>query len=206
MKEDPQKAGASRLVSRVQDERESAFHEIGHAYVAWHATQLERIELVSVSGTSGRCRIIWRESDTEAYRWAHLAVGMGGIAGQAVLHGTFKVKDAQSDLRAVRQEIRELLASFPQTAAPWKEVARRKIDLGKAFVDPPSTRETLILNQCYDIACFLIERRKTLVTRAAHELARKQSLSENELEHLLGDRSPILIAGAMRSGLIIFDP
>lgn len=189
-----------------------ARHEVGHAWIGWHIAETNRIDHVSVSEgkgdrlIKGHCLIKGAKTGTEAALWAEIAYGLGGIAAETVLSGRFKSAWAQEDLAEARRDCGTLLARFPRTTVPWKHAPRRGIDLGALFVEPLTPQERFVLNQCFDICCTLIERRRSKLEHAAEALAREGRLSGSQLECFFGDRAAILFARLTRSGLITFDP
>ena len=187
-------------------QRTTALHEIGHAIIAWHVTFVTSLDgATALNGTGKFNHRFDHRHLSSNHLWCKILIKLGGVCAEAVVNERFRTLVGRSDLESARHLCGCLLRYFPDSTCPWKLAPRKKVGFQNAFKIPLSQKETVIIDQCYDKAYELIEKRKDRVLRATEELSQLKKLDGSRIEQLLGDRTAIRIASIARRGLIEFD-
>ncbi len=179
-----------------------ARHEIGHAFIAWHITDVYRIWATRIHGNGGDTIFILQPFKKSTSLWTDILRLLGGIAGEAILTGEIWPKGARFDLAEAKRACTSLLSQSSSTVAPWSASRRCQVDMTQLYTEPLTEDERAVLNQCYDKACEMIRNRRNGIERAAQELARIGSLSHGDLVRLFGERPRSKRAKHERFGLI----
>jgi cell division protease FtsH len=192
-----------------EEKRATAYHESGHALVAWLIPEADRPMKVSIipRGRSLGMNLVIPEEERyhhgESYFKARLAVWMGGRAAERLVFGQ-AYAGAEDDLRQATRLARYMVTHWGMSdrIGPMslrigeehvflgKEIQQaRDFSEGMAQVVDEETRRLLV--EAEQRATELLRQHRAELDRLVGELLQKEELSRAEIEEILGfPRSP----------------
>lgn len=190
-------------VLSLEEKRATAYHEAGHALVAWLIPEADRPMKVSIipRGRSLGMNLVIPEEERyhhgESYFKARLAVWMGGRAAEKLVFGQ-AYAGAEDDLRQATRLARYMVTHWgmSERIGPMslrigeehvflgKEIQQaRDFSEGMAQVVDEETRRLLI--EAEQRATALLREHRDQLDRFVEELLNKEELSRAEIESLL---------------------
>ena len=173
-------------------------HEAGHLICAWYCTHVVKINSVTIEGKNGgRVEHMYRFpffGSGSPNRAGMLVIGLGGIAAEGMVFGTFHSAPAESDLQRALVLSKELSSEGREW--PWEEASEGKVPpFGKMFSCELKPRELYFLTSAYRFARALLARRYVEHGKVASALLTQKTLTHQKLESLLGHRVRLLFRG-----------
>jgi len=124
------------------------------------------------------------------HRWDSIAIGLGGIAGEAIAFGNVKAGGCMSDLHRARNWAEELAAvGDPLDTYPWRDAKiSSTLDIGAMFMERPPPPVCAALNKAYRHAKHVVSMRPDKFDELRRLLLERRSLTPEEVETVLGPR------------------
>ncbi len=191
----------SRRISQKEKEL-SAYHEAGHALVAFTSPNIEPVRKVSIipRGMAGGYTKTLDEDrlyPSRSYIKDKLAVGLGGRAAEEMVFNELST-GAASDIKYVTEIARRMVTDFgmsdklgPRTFGDKQELVflGREIseqrDYGDKVADLIDEEVNLIIKEAHEKARQILEENKAKLTKLAETLLEKETLEGKELEAVL---------------------
>jgi cell division protease FtsH len=189
------RARTSMVVSE-QDRRLTAWHEAGHAVVAFALEGADNPVLVSIVPRGSAGGVTWMDADdrhfvTRSRAMAQLSVYLGGRAGEEVLVGDDFTSGVASDLRAAGQLAHTMVTQWAMSAlgAHWASGSEHAVELETAEVDR-------LLAEALDVARATLATYGDLHAAMAEKVLEMDVLGRAELSELVAEYAPDLVARA----------
>jgi len=197
--------GRRPLILNDEDRRIVAYHEAGHALVAWltpGADPVQKVTIIPRGRSLGATQQLAGEDQynyTRSYLLARLAVMLGGRAAEETALGditTGAEKDLMQASRLVRRMITQWgmgdlgLAAFEATDEP--PFLGYDFAQGRGLSEATSARVDRnvqrILDERYRAVMDLLERHRDELDRLASTLMEEETVEQERMEELLGPR------------------
>jgi len=167
----------------------AAWHEAGHAVVAWLAEHVPNPTVVSIVPRSGTGGATWLPADDNQYftateAWERLKVLLGGNAGERLLLGDC-TQGAADDLAKAKELATGLVEVWGY--AGWEAVC--------APEDVRAAKVGELIAKAQAEALVVLEAHRLMVQRVAEALCERQRLDGNELAQVIasvGNGKPTL--------------
>ena len=199
--------GAAREETMNDHERRmTAYHEAGHALIAWVLPTLDPVHKVTIIPRGRALGVTQLLPDEEKYHVGErklrdqLAMVMGGRAAEKLIFDEFSA-GAEDDLNRATQLARRMVAHWGMSEAVGPVAFRqgethpflgREMQTGRNFSDETARlidREIqATLTDAADRATDLLEDRRRDLHRIAEMLLDRESVSRSDMAGLLGDR------------------
>ena len=197
----------SRLISRREKEM-TAYHEAGHALVAWalpHADRVHKISIVSRGSMGGHTSLIPEE---DRYLWTKnqfsdmMAVTMGGRVAEEHIFDEVTT-GASNDIERATKIALGMIKRYgmskslgPRTFGKREEMVflGREIseerDYGDKVAEEIDEEVKMLINLAYTHANELLITHKPKLVRLAEYLIEHETVSGEALNHLFNDENP----------------
>ena len=197
----------SRLISRREKEM-TAYHEAGHALVAWalpHADRVHKISIVSRGAMGGHTSLLPEE---DRYLWTKnqfsdmMAVTMGGRAAEEQIFDEVTT-GASNDIERATKIALGMIKRYgmsralgPRTFGKREEMVflGREIseerDYGDKVAEEIDEEVKMLINRAYDNAHELLVTHKPKLVRLAEYLIEHETVSGEAMNHLFNDEYP----------------
>ena len=197
----------SRLISRREKEM-TAYHEAGHALVAWalpHADRVHKISIVSRGSMGGHTSLLPEE---DRYLWTKnqfssmLAVTMGGRAAEEQIFDEVTT-GASNDLERATKIALGMIKRYgmskslgPRTFGKREEMVflGREIseerDYGDKVAEEIDDEVKMLINGAYTHANEILVTNKPKLVRLAEYLIEHETVSGEALNHLFNEEDP----------------
>ena len=194
----------SRLISRREKEM-TAYHEAGHALVAWalpHADRVHKISIVSRGSMGGHTSLIPEE---DRYLWTKnqfsdmMAVTMGGRVAEEQIFDEVTT-GASNDIERATKIALGMIKRYgmssalgPRTFGKREEMVflGREIseerDYGDKVAEEIDDEVKALINQAYEHAIEILVTNKPRLVRLAEYLIEHETVSGEALNHLFND-------------------
>lgn len=184
------------------ERRNTAAHEAGHVMTAWFSPFLH-ITRARASGTKGGEVTSIGLYQYPAFKWDQLVQFLGGLAGDIIVSGRFTGGQCSSDLIEARRYALELVGQCadPESAKLWRVDEGPTPDFSKVFGTAQDPRIVRLMTVGYWRARSMILQREAMFRRLTAELAKREVLSEGDLQDILGD--PVVADDDMLQTLIV---
>lgn len=182
----------------------TAWHEIGHAFIAWHSSHIEEVQKVWIcaDGHSGRTTHVARRDprDTDI-AWCELCLCLAGFAAEMLFRGRSQTRSCAQDL----QRALETAYRIGTAPAPWKTVELAEpIDFSRAYGTPLPASILEMLCQGYAKAQTALYAHPQEVSRAVGFLLHKRELYTRDLVECFGHRFGLRLLGLCgRSRIVV---
>ena len=197
----------SRLISRREKEM-TAYHEAGHALVAWalpHADRVHKISIVSRGAMGGHTSLLPEE---DRYLWTKnqfsdmMAVTMGGRVAEEQIFDEVTT-GASNDIERATKIALGMIKRYgmskslgPRTFGKREEMVflGREIseerDYGDKVAEEIDDEVKMLINLAYQQANEILITHKPKLVRLAEYLIENETVSGESLNHLFNDESP----------------
>jgi ATP-dependent Zn protease len=178
-----------------------AVHEAGHALVAWACSTVLDIHDVTIElKTGGHVHYRRWVKEEPDYHWCDGVVSLSGLAAELLVYAKTKSKPAEKDLTDALAAVRQVGESRP----PWGRLPTLiHPSFAPAFATRPSNAELAALGQCYSMARHVIVSHGDKLDRLVALLLTKRTVTEKEIESLLGGRFFLCICGMQKAFFLI---
>ena len=200
--------GAERKIVLSETERRViAYHEAGHALVAWYqpnADPVHKITIVPRGQALGVTQSIPtddRHNLSEEYLEARIAMALGGRAAEQLALGSITT-GAQNDLETATELARRMVISWgmsPKLGLFSYDDSPQAVFLGRELAGNPHISQrtaaivdeevTRILNQGFQTAQGVLEANRARLEVLAETLLRDEVLDEDQIARLIGPRA-----------------
>src|SRR5262245_40188675 len=202
-------------VLTADDKRRTAYHEAGHALVAWYEPQCDPPTKVSII-PRGQTLGVMMQTPSEEERYHHgmdylkarLVVMMGGRAADRLMFNQ-AFAGHESDLKQATRLARYMVTHWGMSdrLGPMSfRIGEEHVFLGKELQEPRDFSETTaaiideevqkLLREADDRAYQLLQSNRPDLDRLVDALLEKEELHKEEIEALLGKRAEAFRAGA----------
>jgi cell division protease FtsH len=187
-----------------KEKTETAYHEAGHALLAWYLPNTDHVHKVSIipRGRSLGATQYRPEEDRlsmgEKELRSHLIVGLGGRAAEQLVFNELSV-GAENDLDRATQIARRMVTYWGMSKRLGPVAFRDSEDhpfLGKEMAEPRRYSEHTaqmideeimrILNEASDTASTMLKERREQLDKLAKALEAAETLDEKDIEELIG--------------------
>ena len=197
----------SRLISRREKEM-TAYHEAGHALVAWalpHADRVHKISIVSRGAMGGHTSLLPEE---DRYLWTKnqfsdmMAVTMGGRVAEEHIFDEVTT-GASNDIERATKIALGMIKRYgmskslgPRTFGKREEMVflGREIseerDYGDKVAEEIDEEVKMLINRAYQHANEILVTHKPKLVRLAEYLIEHETVSGEALNHLFNDENP----------------
>jgi cell division protease FtsH len=187
-----------------KEKTETAYHEAGHALLAWYLPNTDHVHKVSIipRGRSLGATQYRPEEDRlsmgEKELRSHLIVGLGGRAAEQLVFNELSV-GAENDLDRATQIARRMVTYWGMSKRLGPVAFRDSEDhpfLGKEMAEPRRYSEHTaqmideeimrILNEAAETASTMLKERREQLDKLAKALETSETLDEKDIEELIG--------------------
>jgi cell division protease FtsH len=189
-----------------KDKRATAYHEVGHALVAWLTPKTDPVHKVTIiprGRTLGVTQLLPEEDRlgyTESQLVAHLAMTMGGRAAERLVYNDLSsgaAMDLAQATRIARRMVTQLGMSDRVGPVAFKMSDEHPF-LGRELAEPRDHSEhtaqiideevSRILREADERAYRLLDEHREELERLSEALIEREVLTEAEIEALIGPR------------------
>lgn len=190
-----------------ETKRQTAYHEAGHAIVAWYQDEVEPPQKVTIvpRGRAGGVTFFGIDEDRmhygESYFKAELSYMMGGRAAEKLVYGQI-FAGAEMDLKQATKRARYMVTHWGMSdrLGPMSfRIGEEHIFLGKEIQEPRDFSEQTahlideevrkLLMEADERAYHILETRRAEMERLVEMLLQKEELLKEDLEAILGPRN-----------------
>jgi cell division protease FtsH len=193
-----------RLQSEL-DRRMTAYHEAGHALVAWempHVDPIHRISIVSRGMSLGHTMTepIDRVHETRAHLLEQIAVMMGGRAAESLVFEDITT-GASDDIEKATQVARAMVTKFGMSElGPWNMDGERSMyeqsDISPEMAAKIDTEVRKIAETAYKQANEILNKLRDKLDIIAEELLKKETIEADTFVKLIGPKKELATAKA----------
>ena len=200
------------------EKRLVAYHEVGHAMVAYKQKNAEPVQKITIvphtEGSLGYTLLMPEEDKTNLRTkeelMAKITVSMGGRAAEEVVMHTM-TNGASQDIQEATNIARNMVAMFGMSEEfgmmALGSVRNQYLDGGYGLDCAQDTAAVMdkavkaILDVCYAEAVKLIENNRELMDKVAAYLLEKETITGGEMVAIIEGRDPALVEDAYASSL-----
>ncbi len=200
-----------------------AYHEVGHAMVAYKQKNAEPVQKITIvphtEGSLGYTLLMPEEDKTNLRTkeelMAKITVSMGGRAAEEVIMHTM-TNGASQDIQEATNIARNMVAMFGMSEEfgmmALGSVRNQYLDGGYGLDCAQDTAAVMdnavkaILDVCYADAVKLIEENRDLMDKVAAYLLEKETITGGEMVAIIEGRDPALVEGAYTSTMTVPKP
>lgn len=185
-------------VKNTIDER-TAVHEAGHLLISYYCSDVVKVTKCSIDVDESGNAIttgIWK---LDRNKWNELVVMLGGIAGELSLYNKFRSGGASSDLMVARSLATDIINS--NILPPWTtdDITVYNLPFSNMFTTELSIEEEIILNTAYNKSKSVLVVHQNLYIKLINLLLEKRTITEDDVEKILGSRFAIQFLGNFKS-------
>ena len=198
------------------EKRLVAYHEVGHAMVAYKQKNAEPVQKITIvphtEGSLGYTLLMPEEDKTNLRTrdelMAKIAVSMGGRAAEEVVLGTM-TNGASQDIQEATNIARNMVAMFGMSEEfgmmALGSVRNQYLDGGYGLDCAPDTAAAmdkevkLILDECYAAAVEVIKANRDDMDKVVAYLLEKETITGGEMVAIIEGRDPALVEEAYAS-------
>lgn len=181
-----------------QDRRMTAYHEAGHALVAWempHIDPIHRISIISRGMSLGHTMTepIDRVHETKSHLIEEIAMMLGGQAAERLVFNDITT-GASSDIERATNIARAMVTRFgmsdlgPMTLSIQKETPYDSDELSPEMQAKIDTEVKRIIDEALVTATRVLKKLRKKLDLLAEELLVKETLESEEFEKLIGPK------------------
>lgn len=178
-------------------------HEAGHLMLAWYSNIVTEIFLVEANmffknGVVRYYTIDPNSRDDTIYcHWTEVIIGIGGICAELFVYKNSKSLPAKLDLSQLRDRVDKILDldnTFKQDVS-----CKLTQDFSKGFSNGLTKKELHLFNVAYNEAYEIFQKRKAKFYRLVSILVRHRTLTNKQIEKILGSRAILRIVRPQRA-------
>lgn len=176
----------------ANDDRRTAWHEAGHATVAWFCTAVIHVEsatIVSDGEAAGRVVTVI-DRNIPLNEWCELVFAMAGVAAESLEFGGGHAMEAAGDLASSRAIIDHL-----RGAPPWPEPDGPTLPWRTMFRSRVSERDAALLTFAFRTAMAILINYRSRVAQLAGLLLASRRIAELDMVPIFGSRAPWVLDG-----------
>ena len=181
-----------------EDRKMTAYHEAGHALVAWempHIDPIHRISIVSRGMSLGHTMTepIDRVHETKSHLLEEISMMLGGQAAEKLVFDDITT-GASNDLEKATQVARAMVMRFgmsnlgPVTLDLQKESPYDNDELSPDMQSKVDVEVKRIIDEAYAISTKILKKLRKKLDTLAKELLIKETLESEEFEKLIGPK------------------
>jgi len=181
-----------------EDRRMTAYHEAGHALVAWempHVDPVHRISIVSRGMSLGHTMTepIERLHETKSHLYEQVAVMLGGRAAEELIFNEMTT-GASDDIAKATQVSRAMVSQFGMSElGPINLDGERRNPYEQSEVSPEMAARIdaevkKIMDDSYLIAQKVLKKHKSKLDIIAQELLKKETIDSEDFVKLIGPK------------------
>ncbi len=186
------------------DRKMTAYHEAGHALVAWEMPRIDpihRISIVSRGMSLGHTMTepIDRVHETKSHLLEEISMMLGGQAAERLVFDDITT-GASNDLEKATQVARAMVMKFgmselgPVTLDLQKETPYDSNEISPDMQSKVDIEVKRIIDEAYQITTKILKRLRKKLDLLAEELLKKETLESEEFEKLIGPKK--LLSGS----------
>ena len=186
------------------DRKMTAYHEAGHALVAWEMPRIDpihRISIVSRGMSLGHTMTepIDRVHETKSHLLEEISMMLGGQAAERLVFDDITT-GASNDLEKATQVARAMVMKFgmselgPVTLDLQKETPYDSNEISPDMQSKVDIEVKRIIDDAYQITTKILKRLRKKLDLLAEELLKKETLESEEFEKLIGPKK--LLSGS----------
>ena len=200
--------GSERKIYLSEAERRViAYHESGHALVAWYQPQSDPVHKITIVprgqalGVTQSIPTDDRHNLSEEYLLARVAMALGGRAAEQMALGSITT-GAQNDLETATELARRMVVSWGMSAKMGLfsfDDSPQAVFLGRELAGNPHISQrtaaiideevTRILNEGYQTAERILSQNRAKLDTLANALLQEEVLEEDQIARLIGPRA-----------------
>ena len=200
--------GAERKIFLSESERRViAYHESGHALVAWYQPQADPVHKITIVprgqalGVTQSIPTDDRHNLSEEYLKARLAMALGGRAAEQIALGSITT-GAQNDLETATALARRMVVSWGMSTKVGLfsfDDSPQAVFLGRELAGNPHISQrtagiideevTRLLNEGFETADRIITTNRARLEALAEALLREEVLDEDQIARIIGPRA-----------------
>ncbi|KKR16227.1 MAG: ATP-dependent zinc metalloprotease FtsH, partial [Candidatus Levybacteria bacterium GW2011_GWA1_39_32] len=192
-----------------EDRKMTAYHEAGHAIVAWempHIDPIHRISIVSRGMSLGHTMTepIERVHETKKHLLEEISMMLGGQAAEQMVFDDITT-GASNDLEKATQVARAMVMKFgmselgPITLDFERQSFYDQNDLSPEMAAKVDAQVKKIIDEAYSSAAKILKKLRKKLDVLATELIKKETLDSEEFEKLMG---PKKLAAGFRPAIL----
>ncbi|HZQ29791.1 MAG TPA: ATP-dependent zinc metalloprotease FtsH [Patescibacteria group bacterium] len=181
-----------------EDRTMTAYHEAGHALVAWHMPHIDpihRISIVSRGMSLGHTMTepIDRVHETKSHLLEEIAMMLGGQAAEKLVFGDITT-GASNDIEKATQVARAMVMKFgmsdlgPITLDLEKESPYDDTDISPEMQGKVDAQVKKIIDNAYFSASQVLKKLRKKLDLLASELLKKETMDSDDFEKLMGPK------------------
>ncbi|MBI2621450.1 MAG: ATP-dependent zinc metalloprotease FtsH [Candidatus Levybacteria bacterium] len=181
-----------------EDRKMTAYHEAGHALVAWempHIDPIHRISIVSRGMSLGHTMTepIDRVHETKSHLLEEISMMLGGQAAERLVFNDITT-GASNDLDKATQVARAMVMKFgmsnlgPITFDLQRETPYDQDELSPEMRAKVDIEVKRIIDEAFDRTTKVLRRLRSKLDLLAEELLKKETLESEEFEKLIGPK------------------
>jgi cell division protease FtsH len=184
-----------------EDKRMTAYHEAGHALVAWempHVDPVHRISIVSRGMSLGHTMTepIERLHETKSHLYEQVAVMLGGRAAEELVFNEMTT-GASDDISKATQVSRAMVAQFGMSdLGPINLDGERRNPYEQSEISPDMAAKIdvevkKIMDDSYLIAQKVLKKHKDKLDIIAAELLKKETIDSEDFVRIIGPKKSL---------------
>ena len=185
-----------------EDRKMTAYHEAGHALVAWempHIDPIHRISIVSRGMSLGHTMTepIDRIHETKSHLLEEISMMLGGQAAERLVFNDITT-GASNDLEKATQVARAMVTKFgmsnlgPITFDIRKETPYDSDELSPDMAAKVDVEVKRIIDEAFETTTKVLKKLRKKLDLLAEELLKKETLESEEFEKLIGPKKNLL--------------
>jgi cell division protease FtsH len=184
-----------------EDKKMTAYHEAGHALVAWempHVDPVHRISIVSRGMSLGHTMTepIERLHETKSHLYEQVAVMLGGRAAEELIFNEMTT-GASDDISKATQVSRAMVAQFGMsTLGPINLDGERRNPYEQSEISPEMAAKIdaevkKIMDDSYAIAQRVLKKHQEKLDIIANELLKKETIDSEDFVRIIGPKKSL---------------
>jgi len=200
--------GSERKIYLSESERRViAYHESGHALVAWYQPQSDPVHKITIVprgmalGVTQSIPTDDRHNLSEEYLESRIAMALGGRAAEQIALGSITT-GAQNDLETATELARRMVVSWGMSKKMGLfsfDDSQNAVFLGRELAGSPHVSQrtaaiideevTRLLNEGYQAAETILTTNRAKLDQLAEALLKEEVLDEDQIARLIGPRA-----------------
>src|SRR3989344_1830681 len=195
-----------KRLQSAEDRKMTAYHEAGHALVAWempHIDPIHRISIVSRGMSLGHTMTepIERVHETKSHLLEEISMMLGGQAAEVLVFNDITT-GASDDISKASEVAREMVVEFgmselgPINLRPDPRTPYDQTELSDEMAGRIDTEIKKITDLGYKNASMILTKLHTKLDLLASELMKRETIESEEFERLIGPKKALAVVKA----------